>query len=109
MHILLAIFFLPDYVLHAGLFNHSGCFWLRSGLATAYRTGRRSYRIMRKLLVLPLLPATHMCATFNNICSRGDDNDTQLTSLQSYVRQTWLHGELNMDTVQCVGLRTAGA
>jgi len=45
---------------------------------------------MRKLLVLPLLPATHMCATFNNICSRGDDNDTQLTSLQSYVRQTWL-------------------
>jgi len=66
------------------------CFWLRSGLATAYRTGRRTYRVMRKLLVLPLLPATHMRAAFDDICSRVDDEDTLLTSLQAYVRQTWL-------------------
>jgi len=31
-----------------------------------------------------------MRAAFDDICSRVDDEDTLLTSLQAYVRQTWL-------------------
>lgn len=50
----------------------------------------REFRFLRKLLVLPLLPADHMQPAFDAIVARAPANCTELQQMLQYVRSTWL-------------------
>ena len=61
-----------------------------TGLVASYRQRVGWHRLLRKLLVLPLLPAEHMRPAFDAVTDRVPPDVVAVTHLLSYVRDTWL-------------------
>ena len=60
-----------------------------TGLAPAYNAGGDVQKVARRLLALPLLPADHIPAVFEDQRQKAAGN-SQLMNVFDYVRDTWI-------------------
>ena len=63
------------------------------GLHVAYRNKNEYFKVMRKLFVLPFLPAEHMEEAFVKLEDRCKDSP-QLSQLTRYMRETWFQSSV---------------
>jgi len=74
------------------------------GLARAYAERAGQHRLMRKVMVLPLLPADHMRREFDVLVDGVPESANTLRQLLEYVRTTWLENTVwSLANLSCFG------